>query len=401
MLKSLLTYLKEGNIFNAVEVQNNNTYHFISVKRKNNELDIVTVNSFESPGQIPEFIPKNTSVFLIANTEHILTKIVSGQKEEGLTVVNKAFPNLKMDDFYFETFQSGENSIVSICRKDEIHTLLKNFEEHKIGISGFSLGVSRIHNVLPFIEEKEVQLNNHLVTTANTGIDSIKINETGTVKKYNVNGMEVSGRFLLGFSGILGNILQQNTFTSNFTPVNSALKDEFLNKRFFNLFSKAALGFLLTILLINFLVFNHYFSKSEQLTQTSEVNKINKEKLLKLDAQVRSKEKMAEDVLSASSSRASFYIDQIASVMPATLLLNELNYQPVKKQVKDGEAIEFDKDVILISGISSNSDDFSRWVETMEKFEWTGTVAIKDYDYTNKSSSLFTLLIKISHEEQN
>ena len=399
MLKNLLTYLKEGNIFNAVEVQNNNTYHFISVKRKNNELDIVTVNSFESPGQIPEFIPKNTPVFLIVNTEHILTKIVNDQKGEGLTVVNKAFPNLKMDDFYFETFQSTENSIVSICRKDESHTHLKNFEEHKIGISGFSLGVCQIHNVLPFIEEKDVQLNNHLVTTTDTGIDLIKINDTGTVKVYNVNGMEVSGKYLLGFSGILGSILQQNTFASNFTPVNSALKEEFLNKRFFNLFSKAALVFLLSILLINFLVFNHYFSKSEQLTQTSEVNKINKEKLLKLDAQVKFKEKMAEDVLSASSSRASFYIDQIASVMPATLLLNELNYQPVKKQVKDGEAIEFDKDVILISGTSSNSDDFSHWVETMEKFEWTGTVAIKDYDYTSKSSSLFTLLIKITDEE--
>ena len=399
MLKNLLTYLKEGNIFNAVEVQDKNTYHFISVKRKNNELDIVNVNSFESPGQITEFIPKNTPVFLIINTEHILTKIVNDQKGEGLTVVNKAFPNLKMDDFSFETFQSGENSIVSICRKDEIHTLLKNFEEHKIGISGFSLGVSQIHNVLPFIDKNEVQLNNHLVTTIDTGIDSIKINETGTAKEYNVNGMEVSGKYLLGFSGILGSILQQNTFTSNFSTVNSALKEEFLNKRFFNLFSKAALVFLLSILLINFLVFNHYFSKSEQLTQTSEVNKINKEKLLKLDAQVRSKEKMAEDVLSASSSRASFYIDQIASVMPATLLLNELNYQPVKKQIKDGEAIEFDKDVILISGTSSNSDDFSHWVETMEKFEWTGTVAIKDYDYTSKSSSLFTLLIKISHEE--
>src|SRR5690606_36266952 len=157
------------------------------------------------------------------------------QKSEGLTVVNKAFPNLKMDDFYFETFQSGENCIVSICRKDEIHTLLKNFEEHKIGISGFSLGVSQLHNIPPFIEEKDVQLNNHLVTTTDTGIDSIKINDTGTVKVYNVNGIDVSGKYLLGFSGILGSILQQNTFTSNFTPVNSALTDEFLNKRFFNL----------------------------------------------------------------------------------------------------------------------------------------------------------------------
>ncbi len=401
MLKNLLTYLKEGNIFNAVEVQDNNTYHFISVKRNKNELDIVTVKSFESPGQIPEFIPKNASVFLIVNTEHILTKIISDQKSEGPAVVNKAFPNLKMDDFYFETFQSGENSIVSICRKDEIHTLLKNFEEYKIGISGFSLGMSQIHNVIPFIKEKELQLNNHLVTTADTGIDSIKINNPDNVRVYNVNGMEVSGRYMLGFSGILGSILQQNTFTSNFIPVNSALKDEFLNKRFFNLFSKAALVFLLSILLINFLVFNHYFSKSEQLTQTSEVNKINKEKLLKLDAQIKSKEKMAEDVLSASSSRASFYLDQIASVMPATLLMNELNYQSVKKQVKDGEAIEFDEDAILISGTSSNSDDFSRWVEIMEKFEWTGSIAIKDYDYTSKSSSLFTLLIKITHEEQD
>ncbi len=401
MLKNVLTYLKEGTIFNAIEVVDADRleYHFLSMKKQKSELHIIHTNSFNSIQSIKSEIEKNTHVFLVINTKNILTKIIEAQKGEGLAVVNTAFPNLKTDDFYYETLRSGANNIVSICRKEEVDAILKNFTDQKIDVSGFSLGLSSINNILPFINDKGIQLQKNQIVIEGTSIQKIESIKTNTTRVYTINGIEIPSLNLLGFSEILGRILKSKPSDSNFDIVNSALKDEFLNKRFFNLFSKTALIGLLGILLINFLMFNHYFNKSEQLLQTSEINNLNKNKLLKLDTLVKIKEKMATDVLSTSSSKSSFYIDRISNIMPATLLLKELNYQPLKTtQIKENEIIEFDSDVILITGISTNSDDFSSWVENIEKFLWTDNVAIMDYDYSNRTSSLFTLQIKLNDE---
>lgn len=400
MLKNILTYLKEGTVFNAVEVVNGESleYHFLSVKKKKNELEILRACSFDSIEPIKSEVEKSSNVFLIINTNSILRKVIESSKLEDLALVNKAFPNLKTDDFYYETLTSGNNSIVSICRKEEVDSILKKISTHIIDISGFSLGLTSINNILPFIKEKKIQLYHTKI-----GIENSLIHEVEDVKRiesttYSINGIEVSSQYLLGFSEIIGNVLQSNSSNSNFINENRILKDEFLNKRFFNLFSKGALIGLLGVLLFNFLFFNHYFNQSEKLLQTSEVNNLNKGKLLKLDSLVKIREKMAEDILSASSSKSSFYMDEIVKTLPATLLLSELDYQPLKKQVKEKEIIEFNNNTILISGTSTNSDDFSNWVESLEKYQWTSSVAIMDYDYSNKTSSLFTLQIKLNDE---
>ncbi|UOB17880.1 PilN domain-containing protein [Abyssalbus ytuae] len=401
MLKNLLAYLKEGNIFNAVEVVGDGilSYHFISVKKRNNELNIVKTASLKSVEEVKKHLSGHTPVYLVLNTESVLTKIIDFQQPNGFSQVNKAFPNLKTDDFFFEVLPSGNNSIVTICRKEDVNNLLKEFTVHNIAVGGFTLGINSIHHILPFVKGTYIELNHQLVEVDNEGF-IINVNDITSSENhiYTINGTDIPGKNVLGFSAVLGSILYSDTLLTNSAQVNNTLKEEFLNRRFFSWFFKAALAFLLTLLLINFLVFNYYFTQAENLVQTSEVNKTNRQRLTELDSLVKNKERMVEDVSSASSSKTSFYMDNIASVIPSTLLLNDFDYQPLIKQPKEGEVIELSENMIKIEGTSTNNDDFSTWVETLEKFNWINNVAIMDYDYSGSSSSKFSLQIQLKNE---
>ena len=81
-----------------------------------------------------------------------------------------------------------------------------------------------------------------------------------------------------------------------------------------------------------------------------------------------------------------------------TVLLSEITYQPVEGQVKQGSEIAVKRNVIDISGASKDSNAFSAWVETMEKWDWVARISIRDYDYSNASTSSFSIQITLKNE---
>ncbi|EDP94149.1 hypothetical protein KAOT1_04742, partial [Kordia algicida OT-1] len=172
----------------------------------------------------------------------------------------------------------------------------------------------------------------------------------------------------------------------------------FKQQRFFSQFSMFGLGFVLFLLLINFFVFNSYYSTVEEMKQTAAVNSNQKEKLLTLKTLVEQKQKTVDDILKKSSSKSSYYIDAIATSLPNTLQLSALKYQPLTKRIKKNNPIQLKKEELIISGISTDSDLFSDWIQKIESLDWVVAVTVADYGAVSKNNSEFTLKIELSDE---
>ena len=108
---------------------------------------------------------------------------------------------------------------------------------------------------------------------------------------------------------------------------------------------------------------------------------------------------MIEDVISSSSSKVSFYTDAITYSMPKTVLLNEMNFQPLLKDIKENKELVYIKKLIIVSGVSTDSKVFSTWLEALEDFNWIEKIDITAYDYTEQDASIFSLKIYMSDEE--
>ena len=68
--------------------------------------------------------------------------------------------------------------------------------------------------------------------------------------------------------------------------------------------------------------------------------------LTRLREIVTKKKKIVKSLTSASNSKVIWYVDEISKTVPSSLYLDEINYQPLEKPIKDEKPIVFKNDEI-------------------------------------------------------
>ncbi|WP_430412803.1 hypothetical protein [Kordia sp.] len=368
------------------------------MQKKKNTLEISDSFKGETVEEIAGKLPKKQHAFLIVNNNEVLSKHIKSNEKESNRLLFNAFPSVSLNEFYYEINSNQNYHTISICRKSIVDKFIDEYKKHHISIIGFSLGNTNVSLVNSLIDNATYYTSNALITKENDVITEIQLFEETPKQSYEINGLRIQNTQLLAFSGALSFITQTKEAVSNFEEKELSLLQNFKQQRFFSQFLLSGLGFVLMILLVNFFVFSSYYTEVEMLKETSQVNVIKKDKLLKLKVSTDEKQKMVDDILKNATSRSSYYIDKIALSLPNTIQLSELNYQPIVKRIKKEKPVELQKHTIVISGISTDSDLFLNWIHTLESFDWILHVTPINYGSTAKNSTNFGLKIQLSHE---
>lgn len=398
MLQGLKTYLLFGNHFCGIEHTTNNGEDILYVtllKKSKKEVNIESAFQSNSIAELKE-IPKKQHVFLAINNENVLTKSIESEQADGLTLVYKSFPNINLDDFYYEITAQGAIYFVSICRKDYVEALIARYKSQGAIVVNISLGNTIALSITNFIDSNAICSSNSLLTKTNNNIVSIKAVEHKESETYDINGLNVSNHQLLSFSGALVSILNNHGSNSNFEK--QLLVSDYTQSRFFNLYLKFGLTFIFGILLINFLFFNHYFTAVNTLQHTSQINQSTRQSVVELNTKVAKTQKMVDDILKSGASKSSFYTNAIVHSLPSSILLSDLNYQPLKKRIKEKQPIEVSSNILLISGASTNSTTFSKWIADLDELKWVNKTEILNYEDVSKSISNFSIKLSLIHE---
>lgn len=400
MIEKLAKYLTYGNRFCGVEYTNENEqdiYYTSLLKQTKKELvedSFFNTNSIE---KISENIPKHQHIFLTINTDKVLVKTIESEQQDHLKLVYKAFPNIDTESFYYEVLSQENIHFVALCRRDYVDAIISKFSESKLNVIDFSLGHSLAGILTNFASQNVVYSSNSKIEITDTAIRTIKKEEPAS-EHYDINGLKVSNQYLLSFIGAIQNVLKSDFSNTNFTLKKEQLVNEYKHTRFFNQFLKFGGIFILGLLLINFLVFNHYFNKVNELGQISELNQATKTKIITLDKSVSKKEKMINDILKGNTSKTSFYNDRIISDLPKSILLSDLEYQPLLKRINKEKPIEINKGIIRIAGTSDDSEVFSDWITQLERLEWVDKVDIIDYGTESRSVSDFQIKVALHYD---
>jgi len=402
MVNKLRTYLNEGLSYSGLEVsgpQEERAFFLLELKKRKNRLLITNKKKLDNLDELPQLINKKNPLLLCINTSNILTKKVDAENRNNMdALVNQAFPNIDLKSIYYEIIQKNKAPIVTISKKEPVDAILKKLKELNMVVSKFSLGISAMEHVTPFLEEDSIQVSNHQLDISDKAIMGITANNSKDNLLYTISGLELSSAHLLSFSQILGN-LNQKTSTSNFNEINEGLKSDFKNFRIFNQVLKYALLFFITLLLANFLVYSHYHQKVENLNEAVAATSYRKDELTLLDESVQRKQERVETLSASSNSKATYYLDLFAQHIPNSILLNEIKYQPLAKPVREKKPIMLEEEVLLVSGISKDVDAFSFWIEELEKQDWVNSVETLDYNYVGKTTSNFLIEIGL-HEDR-
>lgn len=381
----------------GIEHHGKNTIEAILLHKKKSVLEISDEFNESSVESLAQKLPKKQHAFLVVNNNEVLSKHIQNSVKDSNQLLYNAFPSISKNDFYFEIHTTQNNHLVSICRKSYIDQLIETYREYGVQIVDFSLGNSLTAMVNNFIENDSYYTSNASITKAQETQGTIEFTDYIPKQSYDINGLAIENRKLLSFAGALSYILKSDTTESNFETESKNLLQTFKEQRFFSQFFMFGLGFILLLLLVNFFVFNSYFEEVEIMKETSQVNVMQKDKLLNLKAATDEKQKTVDDILKNATSRSSYYIDKIALSLPKTIQLRSLNYQPITKRIKKGKPVLLQENTILISGISMDSDLFSNWIAVLEDFNWVTSATVVINGNAKKNTD-FSVTIQINDE---
>ncbi len=402
MISKLTTYLQYGNRFCGIEhTTKKGTPIIVSHILKKKKTEVIVENNFEAHTvqEIVGKLPKKQHAVLVINNENVLSKTVTSEQKDNLKLVYKAFPNINLNEFYFEVSHQSSTHFISLCRKEHVDALIEEYENNGISIINISLGNTLISSILNFISTDDISTSNAVITLDAHGIEHIEKTDDVELKYYDINGLRASNEDVLSLSGALQSALGNNNSETNFEARKQSLLKTYEASRFFNQFLKFAGIFILMLLSMNFLFFNHYYNEVNVLKQTSQVNQNTRQKIISLSESVGKKQKMVDDILKSNASKSSFYINAIITSTPSSVLLTSLSYQPLERRIKIDKKIELRHNTIVIVGDSNDKTAFFEWINSLESKDWVKNAKITDYGDVSKSKSTFGLKIHIDNDQ--
>lgn len=383
-----------GNKFVGIElfsIRGEEGIAIATVEKRKNELVISSKESRSNYTQILEKPKKEYPVFLVVNNANIIQKEFEGTDVSDVKVLNKAFPSIKIDDFYYEIWRLETQSIVAICRKSYIEEIISAYNQLGVTFAGVSLGVCSISAIKGFFKTTVVT-NSQTVSFDSSPLLSNDV--TKLVQTYDVNGLDVHSSYILAFSASLQKIITNNSTTGTIKEFNDGLYYTFYQKSFFTKVSRFMVFILLGLLLINFFIFNHYFKKANESTANLNSNKEMIDKIKTIKFRLKDKENKLKNATNVFDSKSSFYINELVKEVPSSVLLDEFTYHPLEKKIKPDEQIAIISSTIVISGKTNNTTDFTNWVEALGNYSWLKKVTIVHFGKSETGETIFTLKLE-------
>ena len=393
-------FLKYGTTFCAVEhtvdKDSKEKLNFLQLKKQQKELVIASKYQFDTIEKLFPVLKPQKHLFLIINNQQVLFKKSNEIDKNQENLVKKSFPSLKLSEFYYEVLQADKHSFVAICRKDYVDNLIAQYEANGIAIVDFSLQNFVIQQLVPFLNENEINTSNSVISIQDNVISDIQkksVQET----PYNINNLDVTNNELLPLAGILSYYTYFQNNQVGFGELQNQLKQKQFHKRFYELGLKVALGSIFLILLINFMVFSSYRSEINLLDNELALNSNYKNALIQLQNNVSKKEKLVKSLTSLSSSKTSWVLNEIGKTVPKRLLLTDLEYQPLLKSIKKNKEVAVGTNQIIIKGISKSDSEFTKWIAALKEKAWVKNITILSYGKGKKTTTSFEYLITFTN----
>lgn len=359
------------------------------VEKKKEGLVITKKDRVGYNGKIAEKWDPRLPFFLIINSNQVIQKEVAGIETSDEKLLHKSFPNTDWNEFYYEIWRLKTKSVIAITRKSYINSLLEDYENQKITVAGISLGICAVADIIDYTNETELYTNHQRITIAEDQI--ITGNSIESAFAYTINDLQIENRQLLAFSGILRLILNNPVNTGSIISHSDALYNDYHQKAFFSKGVKIMIGIVLGILLVNFMFFSHYYQLAQESSEILLVNKSSIEDVSRIKQRIIAKEEKVKGIDGRMTSHSSLIINEITNKVPPSILLTELIFNPLEKKIKADEPIMTKDKLISISGTVIANQDFTKWIEEIEKLKWTEKVLITHFGKNEENETTFSI----------
>ncbi|MBN8696060.1 MAG: hypothetical protein J0L87_05985 [Bacteroidetes bacterium] len=393
----------KGTVVNGVEVhlQGDGTYVFnlVKLKRKRSAFNISqSVNDITDIKQLRNHIQANEPIILVLIGKGVINKKIHCNENEPIkSLLNKVLPNANENEFSIQRIRiDTENSFVSVVRNSILDELIVNFQSQGLRmIMNCFLGPFVLNYSWEYLNfAKVAYVLNYKITSKESVIVDVEILPDFILKDtFSVGEEFIDGRSVLPFSAAVSYFVNADVGVLNNFRLSEIISESIERKKF-EFRGWLVLLLSLTILVANFLVFNNYWSKNEDLVSQLAVNSSSLKTVDTLKKEVLQKKEFLEQNGLLENSMTSYYADCLASNLPRSITWINLDIHPLKKKESSNssDVLEFETNTIKIAGNCNKSIDLNDWMKEIKQLEWIKDVELLSYKQDNALEAGFFLL---------
>jgi Tfp pilus assembly protein PilN len=386
-----------------LSAENNLVFSGMSLRKASSVIS--TEKIFDTSPALAEMLKgekKLPPAILVITGKGIIHKHVSwNESDDPKSLLNKALPNANLTDFYIQQSRPFNGKVlISVARRSQVDQILDQCAACKLEVIGCLLGPAVMENILPllkseggyqydflFSEYKLSVVDNHLenFTGANPPLDGEAL----------LGEERVPFNRLLPFAGAFS-LLAGLQLPELIIDRIQVQKEENRQKLLFQFSLASLVGLFLVVMLVNFLVIDHYRTKNQQLGQQLALNRDILQKLDTLKVEFQRKQGFLERTGMLQASRVSSYADDLGRDMPPAILLSGMNINPWQKPKTEEDKISFEKKALRMTGICNQSIELNDWMQELKKKSWVKNLVLLNYSQgKGMQSGEFSLQLEI------
>ncbi|MDD3685239.1 MAG: hypothetical protein PHE56_00595 [Bacteroidales bacterium] len=371
-------------------------YAVADIKKAKNEINII--KRFDGTSSInnePEFLfTDKLPVIISIDGKGVLHKKASlADGNDSDEIISNIFPNIQSDNVYYQVVDAYDSSvIVSVIRKENCDFLNKQIEKgliYEILVGPFSL--KNLINVIEKSNDEKLVAGGYELSFKSDEI--INISRTSELKtSFKVANEIIEEKYLIPYSNAINYFIDKEINKSILQDIN--IKSEFLAGRAFKKLGIVSISFFFLLLLLNFLVFDHYNKKQSTLSVLCVENENLLQALTQLETDLQQKKEFVEKSGILRGTGSAIFFDYIAGTVPPEITLTSMNINPLSGKLKKDEKPSFDFGVIDISGQTSSGESLNVWISQIKEFDWVTEISITEFEQNDfQSEGYFKLKI--------
>lgn len=370
-----------GNRFGGIEVEiraEQTVFHIVILKRNAQQLSVEHISrEVKSVNELPLNLLKDIPVSIVFTGKGILYRAIQADPDAGPDILlRKILPNVNADEFFVSSRKSGSAHFVSLSRQSVVLPVLSELKQQFSSVS-FDIGVQCIADIRKLLAESTVvSCGNHVIAFEDESIVSAEYQQhpaDSSDELFTIGDENLPGAALVAFA------IGLRTASGNTFSLEQEMRSDILERRLFRFTLRAALIFVLGVLVVNYFVFSHYWNLQRELEAKRDAEGTSVSEVNLLRQQVESRTNFLQNAGLMDNSSFAWYADQLAHAMPEGIRLSQMNFSPRIKLIEE-DSIGFRTSTIEICGNCEESVTLNRWIQLLKGEEWISSASIRSYE---------------------
>jgi hypothetical protein len=369
------------------------TYHYTILKKIKNETKIEVSGKAISINDLLSKINKYKIPLTICICgKGVIIKKVKLENTSSINfeeLVSISFPSINSSDFFIQLIpQSDNTAFLCLVRKELIQEIMKPLNELQYSVVDLFISPAFVSHLVYSLRVNEVQINNQKILISNNVIEEIipDFNNDRLDSEIFVENVKLSKQTFLSFGVGLLYFSHHSSYPSN-DEFFFSLKARHIEKNKIKVFTYVSIALLFLISLVNFLVFNQCYTKSNRIDSELAIYQGKYDQISNLIQDYEKKKTLIEKAGLFNQNFISKYADKIAKGIPKEVILTDWDFNPIKKDIEDDSLMSFSKNEILIKGTCNKSLIINEWANVLRVQSFIKDVSLEKFTFNTDGNS--------------